>query len=440
MKRLPARFVALAFLAATSAAFALPETFQISQVYSNDDGRVQFVMVHDSGRNDCDANEAAWSGLSLVSTGSGPQHTYVFPANLPTCKTSGRNILIATQTFASLGLVTPDYVIPDGFAQIPGGTLTFAGISSVTYTALPSDGTHAIDAAGTVIQNQAINLAGAAASVVPANIPPAASLNFEGLFYNAPAESEAGWGINFTHQGDVIFATWFTYDINGRAWWLTMSAERAAANTYAGKLYETRGPAFNSVPFDPAAVTVAEVGSGTLTFADVDHGMFHYTVNGVEQTKSLVRQMFGTAPKCAFGAQPDLSLATNYQDLWWAAPPGVESGWGVNFTHQDDVIFATWFTYDFDGKPLWLSATARKTTPGVYTGTLYRTTGPAFSAMPWDKTALKLTQVGDLTLTFVNGNSASFHYTLSLGTPPVSVDQVKQVTRQVFRAPGTACQ
>lgn len=35
------------------------------------------------------------------------------------------------------------------------------------------------------------------------------------------------------------------------------------------------------------------------------------------------------------------------------APAGAESGWGVNFTHQGDTIFATWFTYD-DGTPLWL--------------------------------------------------------------------------------------
>ena len=44
----------------------------------------------------------------------------------------------------------------------------------------------------------------------------------------------------------------------------------------------------------------------------------------------------------------DLSLAYNYQDLWWAAPAGSEAGWGVNLTHQGDTIFATWFTYDLD--------------------------------------------------------------------------------------------
>lgn len=30
----------------------------------------------------------------------------------------------------------------------------------------------------------------------------------QGLWYNAPAQSESGWGINVARQGEVIFATW----------------------------------------------------------------------------------------------------------------------------------------------------------------------------------------------------------------------------------------
>ena len=262
---------------------------------------------------------------------------------------------------------------------------------------------------------------------------PAAN-NYQGLFYNAPAESEAGWGINFAHQGDIIFATWFTYDATGKALWLSMTAEKSAPGVYGGTLYQTRGPAFSAVPFSPAAVTGTAVGSGTLTFSDVDNGSFAYVVNGISQTKTITRQVFAAVPTCAFGAQPNLALATNYQDLWYAAPAESEAGWGVNFTHQGDIIFATWFTYDVDGTPLWLSATARKAGPGVYMGTLYRTRGPAFNAVPFPKGDVVLTPVGTLTLTFANGNSATFGYTLN------GVTQTKAITRQVFRTPGTACQ
>ncbi len=220
-------------------------------------------------------------------------------------------------------------------------------------------------------------------SALSAPIAIAQAPNYQGLWWGAPAGSESGWGINFAHQGDIIFATWFTYDSAGKAWWLTMTANKTAANTYSGTLYQTKGPAFSAVPFSPNQVTATAVGSGTLTFTDTSTGTFAYTVNGGSQTKAITREVFGTLPTCTFGTQPNLALATNYQDLWWAAPAGSESGWGINLTHQGDTIFASWFTYDTDGTPLWLVATAPKTTSGTYTGTLYRTTGPGFNATPF---------------------------------------------------------
>src|SRR5439155_12636791 len=121
-----------------------------------------------------------------------------------------------------------------------------------------------------------------------------------------------------------------------------------------------------------------------------------------------------------------LSAVTNYQDLWWASPAGSESGWGVNFTHQGDTIFATWFTYDLDGTPMWLVVTAPKTAPGTYAGTLYRTTGPAFNAVPFDPASVVPNAVGTATLTFSDGNTGSFAYTVD------GVSQAKAITREVF--------
>ncbi len=269
--------------------------------------------------------------------------------------------------------------------------------------------------------------------------PPPPGPNYEGSWWNAPAGSESGWGINFAHQGDVIFATWFTYDTAGRAWWLSMTANRTGDNVFSGVLFETHGPAFNT-PFNPNAVSYLPAGAGTLTFSDADHGTFAYTVNGVAQTKAITRMVFATPPLCTSAMQANLATATNYQDIWWDSAGTGESGWGVHFTHQGDLIFATWFTYDVDGAPLWLSATASKISAGVYSGTLFRTTGPAFNAVPFDPTKVIRTPVGALTLTFGNGDNATFTYTVTVGNPPVSVTQTKQLTRQVFRAPGTVCQ
>jgi serine protease len=301
--------------------------------------------------------------------------------------------------------------------------------SILTSTAKPfpdgSDCTTARCGAGIVNADAAVRAAAA--------ISGAATPNYEGLWWRSPAGSESGWGINLAHQDDVIFATWFTYDASGKAWWLSMTANRSASNIFTGTLYQTRGPAFNAVPFDPSAVTATPVGSGTLTFSDGDNGTFAYTVNGIQQTKPITRQVFGPLPTCTFGSATALAQATNYQDLWWAAPAASESGWGVNFTQQGDIVFATWFTYDVDGTPLWLSATANLTSPGVYTGTLYRTTGPAFSALPFSPAAVVATPVGTATLSFANGNSGTFSYIVN------GISQSKPITRQVFRAPGTLC-
>jgi serine protease len=267
-----------------------------------------------------------------------------------------------------------------------------------------------------------------------ASLAGVATPNYEGLWWRSPAGSEAGWGLNVAHQDDVIFATWFTYDATGKAWWLSMTANRSASNVFSGTLYQTRGPAFSAMPFEPSAVTATPVGTGTLTFGDNGNGTFDYTVNGVQQIKPITREVFGPLPACAFGASTPLSQATNYQDLWWASPPGSESGWGVNFTHQGDIIFATWFTYDTDGTPLWLSATTNRSAPATYTGTLYRTTGPAFNALPFDPARVVATPVGTLTLSFANGSSGTFAYVVN------GVAQSKPITRQVFRTPGTLCQ
>jgi len=258
--------------------------------------------------------------------------------------------------------------------------------------------------------------------------------NYEGLWWNDPAGSESGWGINLAHQANTIFLTWFTYDLNGKAWWLTMAAQPTAAGVYEGTLFTQTGPPFNAVPFAPKQVRSTAVGTGTLAFTDTATAKFTYTVNGVTQTKNIARQVFGPPPTCTFGLQPDLTLAYNYQDLWWAAPAGAEAGWGVNLTHQGDTIFATWFTYDLDGSPLWLSVTAFRTDAATYGGTLYRTRGPAFSAVPFLPAAIVATSVGTATFVFTDGNTGTFAYTVG------DVTQTKSITREIFAAPGTVCQ
>lgn len=257
--------------------------------------------------------------------------------------------------------------------------------------------------------------------------------NYQGLWWASPANSESGWGINFAHEGDTIFATWFTYDTAGNGNWLVMTAPKTAANTYSGTLYSTTGPPFNSVPFNPASVTAKAEGTGTLTFTDANDGTFSYVIGATSQTKPITREVFGTMPTCA-PATGALTTATNYTDLWWASPAASESGWGINLTHEGTTIFGSWFTYDSTGKPMWLVVTAPQSAPNTYSGTLYRTTGPPFNSVPFNPSGVTPTAVGSATFTFANGNSAQFAYTVG------SVSQTKTITREVFAATGTVCQ
>ena len=266
-----------------------------------------------------------------------------------------------------------------------------------------------------------------------AKLVPAAP-SYQGLWWNATAASEAGWGINFAHQGDIVFATWFTYDQAGKPLWLAAELRRTAAGTYAGDVFTSTGPPFNAVPFDPARRVDTVVGTMTVTFGDVNNATFAYTVNGIAQTKAITRQLFASpVPSCVWGAQENLALATNFQDLWWNAPAGSEAGWGINFTHQGDIIFATWFTYGFDGKPMWLIVTAQRTAGDVFSGPVATVTGPPFNAVPFDPAKVADTVVGAATFTFADGNNATFAYSVN------GVVQTKQITRQVFVAPGTVC-
>ncbi len=67
------------------------------------------------------------------------------------------------------------------------------------------------------------------------------------------------------------------------------------------------------------------------------------------------------------------------------------------------------------------------------------TAGPPFNADPFDPQQVTRTSVGTLTLTFADGNNATFDYTVTRGNPQVSVIRSKQLTRFLFASSPSVC-
>jgi hypothetical protein len=174
-------FAALLAVATSGTALANYHTFAIEELYSNSDGTVQYVVLHEvAGMN----GENLLQNHTLTSTSAhgSVTKTFTFPNNLPggSCSyyygcmpapTAGRRVLIATQGFAALALVSPDYVIPNLFLPTDGATIVYGeGVSQVIYDTLPTDGTTAMNANGTTTANVARNYAGGNASVPSAPV------------------------------------------------------------------------------------------------------------------------------------------------------------------------------------------------------------------------------------------------------------------------------
>lgn len=128
---------------------------------------------------------------------------------------------------------------------------------------------------------------------------------------------------------------------------------------------------------------------------------------------------------CTYAIPSPPTTSVNYTSLWWNPS---ESGWGLNVNHQDSTIFATLFTYSPTGAPMWLVASGMSLQPdGIFTGALYRISGPPFNTTPW--TAVTVAQVGAITIGFTGEGAGSVTY--NVGSSTVS----KAIEKQIFGTP-----
>jgi hypothetical protein len=128
--------------------------------------------------------------------------------------------------------------------------------------------------------------------------------------------SESGWGIQFVQRGSTIFATMFVYDQTRTPFWYSATlAQQGTSFTWTGDLIATTGPWFGTVPFNPATVTVARVGTMTWSAQFVNSGVLTYTAAGISVSKNLVRQTIANenyAGHYGGGLHQDVTGCTNH--------------------------------------------------------------------------------------------------------------------------------
>jgi hypothetical protein len=421
----------LRWLIAMVLAFAAPlasasfHSFQIDQIYSNADGTVQFVVLREAAGF---GSQNFLAGHVLTSTHGGANKTFQFTTDLPSSATAGKHVLIATQGFAALGIVAPDYVIPNSFLATDGGTVNYAGVDQVSYASLPTDSVHAIDRNGSAVTNVATNFSGVSTSVTVTAAM--VDLNQHGLTGSWYEPATGGQGFEVEVYPDrspgmgLAQVSWFTYDnvVGGaeRQRWYTLSGPVVSEQPSASlTIYQNTGGNFNAPPL----TTAQPVGTATLSFDTCTSGQLSYTLtDGTGRAGSIpltrLTQNVTCSTTAARPTDADFALSGN-----WYAPATSGQGLTVEVNPNSGTVFSAWYTYapnsasaGATGQRWYTAQPTAAFTPGSRSlpVQIFETTGGMFDApMPPGQ---KTVQVGSGTLAFQSCSAATFSYNLTGGS------------------------
>ena len=113
---------------------------------------------------------------------------------------------------------------------------------------------------------------------------PARAGNYTDWWWGGAAQD--GQGVNVGQQANTVFVSWFTYDLQGDGMWVVFSGPLDSTGRVTGTFFRTTGPALGT-PFDKTKVLPTPVGTGTLTFTDMHHATFEWSVEGKSGTLPL---------------------------------------------------------------------------------------------------------------------------------------------------------
>ncbi len=256
-------------------------------------------------------------------------------------------------------------------------------------------------------------------------LPGNAQLNYSNTYW-IPAE--AGWGLNVLHQGDLVYATWYSYaPDDGQVMFLTVEAPLQPDGSFAGPAFRVSGTPFAQINGSQAFTAATNVGNAQLRFDVEGRLSLDYQLFGVSQSKQLEPFIFDPAVPTCYGSGVDRRQADNYSDLWWNPR---EAGWGLTLAHQGEVIFALWYTYGEGGRDQWYSASRLvRQADGSYVGALQQPdSGVPLPDIAGPATSFPIIEVGSASLRFSDGQNGIFRYSVG------GIEQVKRIQRFVVVA------
>lgn len=172
-----------AALGGTAPAQAAFHLWDVSEVYTNADGSVQFIEFFTTASN----QQFLLEHLLQTSTEGVTDSIYTFPENLgvgPGESTADRHFLFASPGFEAVAGIVPDYEWTGALSFIHVGTNDFVelvGADGISLVNLPTDGTLSLlgDGVTTAVPTPT-NFAGETGTIVPEPGAPALALGAAG--------------------------------------------------------------------------------------------------------------------------------------------------------------------------------------------------------------------------------------------------------------------
>ena len=209
----------------------------------------------------------------------------------------------------------------------------------------------------------------------------------------------------------------------GSEFYVTVVARWAPPNN---NILMARVPVTLQFDCKPGGACAASRESEVLTDA-AGRAVFSVVANGGVGSYSLTAHYLNSSATAEIAQR---KVVDEYQDMWWGGPD--ENGWGMSIVQHDDKLFSVIYAYDAGGSSTWfvMPAGTWDETNTIYSGQLYIPHGAPYFAYDTGRFGSG-SPVGNMRITFVDGNHATLEYTIN------GQSGVKDIARQLFGPPSS---